>query len=86
WAISRGAWFSGGLFTIPAVAQVFLNHFIKEMDPLAAVKTPRVYHKVIPNIVLYENWTVVDGEHIELSDEGKAGLRKRGDQPKAQSK
>ncbi|KAH9295132.1 hypothetical protein KI387_038720, partial [Taxus chinensis] len=63
---------SGGLFIIPAVAQVFLNHFIKGMDPLASVKAPRVYHKVIPNIVLYENWTVGDGEHIELSDEEMA--------------
>lgn len=37
---------SGGLYIIPAVLQVFLNHFILGMEPLAAVQSPRVYHKV----------------------------------------
>ena len=31
---------------VPAVLQVFLNHFILGMEPLAAVENPRVYHKV----------------------------------------
>lgn len=39
---------SGGMDIIPAVVQVFLNYFILGMKPLAAVKSPRVYHKV-PN-------------------------------------
>jgi len=69
---------SGGLKIIPAVVQVFLNHFINEMDPLVAVTAPRVYHRLIPNIVTYENWTVLDGEHIELSRESKLGLSQRG--------
>eukprot|EP01018_Ginkgo_biloba_P038112 Gb_20998 [translate_table: standard] len=76
---------SGGLYIIPAVAQVFLNHFVDGMDPLVSVTAPRVYHKLIPNIVLYENWTVVSGEHIELSDEAKVGLTERGHRLKAQS-
>ena len=38
---------SGGLFIIPAVLQVFLNHFVLRMEPLTAVESPRVYHKVL---------------------------------------
>ncbi|CAK7337372.1 unnamed protein product [Dovyalis caffra] len=76
---------SGGLFIIPAVTQVFLNHFVLRMEPLAAVQSPRVYHKLIPNTVLYENWTVIDGEHIELAEERKAFLVERGHQLKAQA-
>ena len=37
---------SGGMNIIPAVSQVFLNHFILGMEPLAAVQHPRIYHKV----------------------------------------
>ncbi|GER51393.1 gamma-glutamyltranspeptidase [Striga asiatica] len=69
---------SGGLDIIPAVAQVFINHFILGMEPLKAVQSPRVYHKLFPNVVSYENWTVIDGEHIELSEERKRFLRERG--------
>ncbi|OVA12499.1 Gamma-glutamyltranspeptidase [Macleaya cordata] len=69
---------SGGLYIIPAVVQVFLNHFIIGMEPLAAVQHPRVYHKLIPNVVLYENWTIIDGDHIELSQEKKRFLSERG--------
>lgn len=76
---------SGGLKIIPAVVQVFLNHFINGMDPLVAVTAPRVYHRLIPNTVTYENWTVLDGEHIELSRESKMGLSQRGHWLEAQS-
>ncbi|KAJ8766708.1 hypothetical protein K2173_005319 [Erythroxylum novogranatense] len=69
---------SGGLNIIPAVIQVFLNHFILGMDPLTAVQSPRVYHKLIPNAVLYENWTIIDGDHIELAEERKVFLKERG--------
>ncbi|KAF6164213.1 hypothetical protein GIB67_010183 [Kingdonia uniflora] len=68
---------SGGLYIIPAVIQVFLNYFVLGMEPLASVQAPRIYHKLIPNVVLYENWTVVDGDHIELSDESKSFLADR---------
>ncbi|XP_071686167.1 glutathione hydrolase 3-like [Rutidosis leptorrhynchoides] len=68
---------SGGMYIIPAVAQVFINHFILGMDPLNAVQSPRVYHKLIPNVVHYENWTVIDGDHIELSDFRKRFLEER---------
>ncbi|CAK9148554.1 unnamed protein product [Ilex paraguariensis] len=76
---------SGGLYIIPAVIQVFLNHFVLGMEPLAAVQSARVYHKLIPNVVLYENWTVIDGEHIELSDEKKQFLEERGHQLQAKA-
>ncbi|XP_011006432.1 PREDICTED: gamma-glutamyltranspeptidase 3-like isoform X1 [Populus euphratica] len=76
---------SGGLFIIPAVIQVFLNHFVLGMEPLTAVESPRVYHKLIPNTVLYENWTVIDGKHIELAGDRKAFLEERGHQLLAQA-
>lgn len=76
---------SGGLFIIPAVIQVFLNHFVLRMEPLTAVESPRVYHKLIPNTVLYENWTVIDGKHIELAGDRKAFLEERGHQLLAQA-
>ncbi|PSS15547.1 Gamma-glutamyltranspeptidase [Actinidia chinensis var. chinensis] len=74
---------SGGIYIIPAVIQVFLNHFILGMEPLAAVQNPRVYHKLIPNVVLYENWTVIDGDHIELPAKRRHFLEERGHQLQA---
>ncbi|CAN4094447.1 unnamed protein product [Withania somnifera] len=74
---------SGGLKIIFAVLQVFINHFVLGMDPLAAVQSPRVYHELIPNVVLYENWTCIDGNHIELTDEKKHFLEDRGHQLEA---
>ncbi|KAK6147792.1 hypothetical protein DH2020_018704 [Rehmannia glutinosa] len=76
---------SGGLDIIPAVAQVFINHFILKMEPLAAVQSARVYHRLIPNVVSHENWTVVDGEHIELPEKRKQFLRERGHRLKAKA-
>ncbi|GAA0168747.1 protease [Lithospermum erythrorhizon] len=69
---------SGGMNIIPAVTQVFLNHFVLGMEPLASVQRARIYHKLIPNVVSYENWTVYDGEHIELSGETRKFLEHRG--------
>ncbi|KAL2928821.1 Glutathione hydrolase 3 [Bienertia sinuspersici] len=71
---------SGGMNIIPAVTQVFLNHFALKMDPLTAVQSPRIYHKLIPNVVLYENVTVIDGEHIEVPGEKRIFLEKKGHQ------
>ncbi|CAI0381090.1 unnamed protein product [Linum tenue] len=69
---------SGGLYIIPAIVQVFLNHFVLGMEPLHAVLSPRVYHELIPNVVKYENWTLLCGDHIELADQRKDFLRERG--------
>ncbi|KAI3524680.1 hypothetical protein L1887_03343 [Cichorium endivia] len=69
---------SGGMEIIPAVAQVFINSFILGMNPSHAVQSPRVYHKLIPNVVSYENLTVIDGDHIELADDRRTFLEERG--------
>ncbi|KAJ1282583.1 hypothetical protein BS78_03G063600 [Paspalum vaginatum] len=71
---------SGGTNIIATVTQVFLNHFIVGMDPMAAVQRPRVYHKLIPNVVSYENETVVDGDVIALNGAAQAFLEQRGHQ------
>ncbi|GMN50667.1 hypothetical protein TIFTF001_019821 [Ficus carica] len=76
---------SGGMSIIPAVVQVFLKYFVLGMDPLDAVQSPRVYHKLIPNIVSYENWTVISGNHIELSEGTKLFLQARGHQLQAKA-
>ncbi|XP_062187453.1 glutathione hydrolase 3-like [Phragmites australis] len=69
---------SGGTDIIATVTQVFLNHFIVGLDPLAAVQHPRVYHELVPNVVTYENDTVIDGEVIALSGEAIEFLAQRG--------
>ncbi|KAI4305980.1 hypothetical protein L6164_029301 [Bauhinia variegata] len=70
---------SGGMNIIPAVLQVFIKHFVLGMEPMAAVQSPRVYHKLIPNVVQYEN-TTAEGYHIELSLEKRLFLKERGHQ------
>ncbi|CAI9109296.1 OLC1v1009098C1 [Oldenlandia corymbosa var. corymbosa] len=69
---------SGGSRIIAATAEVFLNHFVNGMDPLASVMSPRVYHELIPNVVHYEDWKVVTGDHIEVPEEIRSFLKKRG--------
>ncbi|BAU02962.1 Glutathione hydrolase [Vigna angularis] len=69
---------SGGMNIAPAVIQVFVNHFILGMKPLDAVLSPRIYHKLIPNVVSYENLTALNGDHIELSKERRIFLEERG--------
>ncbi|GAU50043.1 hypothetical protein TSUD_142760 [Trifolium subterraneum] len=71
---------SGGMSIIPAVTQVFLNHFILGMKPLDAVLRPRIYTQLIPDSVHYENLTDHDGDHIELSEESRLFLKERGHQ------
>ncbi|XP_056862724.1 glutathione hydrolase 3-like [Raphanus sativus] len=66
---------SGGIYIIPAVIQVFLNHFVLKMSPLESVKSPRVYHKLEPNQVLYEDWEVYNKEHILLKKETQDFLK-----------
>ncbi|KAF9616013.1 hypothetical protein IFM89_027952 [Coptis chinensis] len=76
---------SGGMKIVPAVIQVFLNYYFLGMDPLAAVQHPRVYHELIPNVVLYENWTLIDGDHIELSLGKRLFLMERGHELKGEA-
>ncbi|GLU20409.1 hypothetical protein SLE2022_366120 [Rubroshorea leprosula] len=69
---------SGGAMIIAGTTEVFLNHFALGMDPLSSVMAPRFYHQLIPNTVLYENWTTVIGDHFEVPADIRAALQKRG--------
>eukprot|EP01018_Ginkgo_biloba_P038116 Gb_20990 [translate_table: standard] len=69
---------SGGVKITAGTTELFLNYFMKMMDPLSSVIAPRVYHQLIPNVVSYENWTTVTGDHIELPRELRRALQRRG--------
>lgn len=69
---------SGGAMIIAGTTEVFLNYFAKRMDPLSSVLAPRAYHQLIPNVVQYENWTTVTGDHFELPATTRADLQKKG--------
>ncbi|XP_024023634.1 glutathione hydrolase 1 [Morus notabilis] len=69
---------SGGTFIFSAVGEVLLNHFAKKMDPFSSIMTPRIYHQLIPNVVKYENWTTVIGDHIEVAANIRESLQKKG--------
>ncbi|KAL1290110.1 hypothetical protein HN51_058493 [Arachis hypogaea] len=69
---------SGGAMIIAGTSEVILNHFVKGMDPLSSVMSPRVYHQLIPNVVNYENWTTVSGDHFELPSDIRAALISKG--------
>ncbi|KAK4838170.1 hypothetical protein QYF36_011621 [Acer negundo] len=69
---------SGGVNIIAGTTEVFLNHFALKMDPLSSVMAPRVYHQLIPNTVLYENWTALSGDHFEVPADIRASLKKKG--------
>ncbi|KAK8490845.1 hypothetical protein V6N13_076649 [Hibiscus sabdariffa] len=69
---------SGGANIIAGTTQVLLNHFALGMDPLSSVMAPRVYHQLIPNVVMYENWTTVIGDHFEVPATIRSDLQKKG--------
>ncbi|TYJ08248.1 hypothetical protein E1A91_A11G061300v1 [Gossypium mustelinum] len=69
---------SGGSNIIAATTEVFLNHFARGLDPLSSVMAPRIYHQLIPNVVMYENWTTVTGDHFEVSSRIRSDLQKKG--------
>ncbi|KAL3527819.1 hypothetical protein ACH5RR_012475 [Cinchona calisaya] len=69
---------SGGSKIIAGTTEVFLNHFVNGMDPLASVMAPRFYHELIPNVVQYEDWKVVTGDHFEVPEETRSFLKERG--------
>lgn len=41
--------------------------------------------QLIPNVVLYEDWNCIDGEHIELAYEKQKFLEERGHELEAKS-
>ncbi|KAK7281054.1 hypothetical protein RIF29_08710 [Crotalaria pallida] len=69
---------SGGAMIIAGTSEVLLNHFVKGLDPLSSVLAPRVYHQLIPNVVNYENWTTVTGDHFELPADIREALKRKG--------
>ncbi|KAK7305961.1 hypothetical protein VNO77_43874 [Canavalia gladiata] len=69
---------SGGAYIIAGTSEILLNHFIKGLDPFSSVMAPRVYHQLIPNVVYYENWTTVSGDHFELPADIRTALRRKG--------
>lgn len=69
---------SGGGMIIAGTTEVFLNHFVKKLDPFSSVMAPRVYHQLIPNVVKYENWTTVSGDHFEVPAKIRKALQKKG--------
>ncbi|KAF9610796.1 hypothetical protein IFM89_024905 [Coptis chinensis] len=69
---------SGGSTIIGATTQVFLNHFAREMDPFSSIMAPRSYHQLIPNVVHYENWTTVIGDHFEVPPATRTSLQQKG--------
>ncbi|EOA16225.1 hypothetical protein CARUB_v10004367mg [Capsella rubella] len=76
---------AGGMNIIPAVLQVFLNCFVLNMKPLEAVETARVYHRLIPNVVQFENFTAINGDYIGLTEDTKMFLAERGHEVNAVS-
>ncbi|KAG7530350.1 Nucleophile aminohydrolases N-terminal [Arabidopsis thaliana x Arabidopsis arenosa] len=76
---------AGGMHIIPAVLQVFLNCFVLNMKPKQAVESARIYHRLIPNVVSYENFTAINGDHIGVSEDTKMFLAERGHELKAVS-
>ncbi|PWA34901.1 gamma-glutamyltranspeptidase 1 [Artemisia annua] len=69
---------SGGVKIIPATTEVFLNYFVKGMDPLSAILAPRLYHQLIPNVVRHEKWTAATHDHFEIDARTKMALRMKG--------
>ncbi|XP_010438326.1 PREDICTED: gamma-glutamyltranspeptidase 3-like [Camelina sativa] len=69
---------AGGMNIIAGVLQVFLNCFVLNMKPLQAVESARVYHRLIPNVVQYENFTAINGDYIGLTEDTKMFLAERG--------
>ncbi|KAE8715825.1 putative inactive gamma-glutamyltranspeptidase 4 [Hibiscus syriacus] len=76
---------SGGANNFAGTTQVFLNHFALGLDPFSSVTAPRVYHQLIPNVVMYEIWTTVIEDHFEvpakISDPRKEGTLPVSDTP-----
>ncbi|KAL5555907.1 hypothetical protein UlMin_038143 [Ulmus minor] len=69
---------SGGGYIFAATGEVLLNYFAIGKSPFSSVMTPRIYHQLIPNVVNYENWTTLYGDHFEVAASIREALRKKG--------
>eukprot|EP00850_Spirogloea_muscicola_P009647 SM000054S18133 [mRNA] locus=s54:740330:743578:+ [translate_table: standard] len=68
---------SGGPFIITATAQVLLNYFALGLDPLSAVYAARIHHQLLPNVVFYENHTLLNGAAVTLPQDVVTALQRR---------
>eukprot|EP00850_Spirogloea_muscicola_P001468 SM000005S17265 [mRNA] locus=s5:1143129:1146615:+ [translate_table: standard] len=68
---------SGGPFIITATAQVLLNYFALGLDPLSAVYAARIHHQLLPNVVFYENHTLLNGASVTLPQDVVTALQRR---------
>ncbi|KAK4394584.1 Glutathione hydrolase 2 [Sesamum angolense] len=68
---------AGGILIPDAVTQVLINHFILKMDPFTAVRIPRLYHLLYPDVVFHEKFRTKTGRY-EYKPEVLNELKKRG--------
>ncbi|KAI3454591.1 hypothetical protein Pfo_011254 [Paulownia fortunei] len=71
---------AGGLLIPDAVTQVLLNFFILKKHAFDAVKAPRFYHRLYPNVLLHENYSSGGGDRYAYSFETLKELKKKGHQ------
>lgn len=69
---------SGGGMIIAAATHIFLKLFAEKLDPLSSVLSPRSYHQLIPNVVQYEDWMTVIGDHFLVAENDRTALEKKG--------
>ncbi|KAK6123448.1 hypothetical protein DH2020_042813 [Rehmannia glutinosa] len=69
---------AGGLLIPDAVTQVLVNFFVRKKHVFTAVKAPRFYHRLYPNVLLYENYSSHSGDRYGYCDQTLTELRKKG--------
>ncbi|KAK6123447.1 hypothetical protein DH2020_042812 [Rehmannia glutinosa] len=69
---------AGGLLIPDAVTEVLVNYFNREMDPLRAVKYPRFYHMLYPNVLYHEDYKDVKGDHHAFKSRMLDKLKRKG--------
>ncbi|KAL3640644.1 hypothetical protein CASFOL_015612 [Castilleja foliolosa] len=57
---------SGGLLIPDAVTEVLVNHFIRKLNPVDAVRSPRFYHELYPNVLYHEDF-LAEGSRLAIS-------------------
>ncbi|RWW60178.1 hypothetical protein BHE74_00032838 [Ensete ventricosum] len=53
-------------------------NFIRPLKRPLSSMSPTIVVKLIPNVVQYENWTTVTGDHFEVPAATRAALQKKG--------
>ncbi|KAL0342767.1 UNVERIFIED_CONTAM: Glutathione hydrolase 2 [Sesamum calycinum] len=71
---------AGGLLIPDAVSQVLINFFILKKPSYNAVKAPRFYHRLYPNVLLHENYSSSVGDRYAFSLRTLNELKRKGHQ------